>query len=824
MSFQFRLGTCRASLLLLLAAGCGRPHPEPSDAKSPSESETAVLGQASRSLLERAPFEIVDDPGRLIPDELIGFGTAAGGAWAKQPVLVDDDFLLDAYNTRSGVRLQANTPQTRQISAWMSGPRNSRTAPDAVEARLILNGIVLGQVELHEQPRWVSIEAPAEAWVRGENLFEVQVARTYPAAPAKVGFAMGEIRYGDPREVTFGEGSLQLPPETAAAYRFEPLGPGTLTVKGRIELGDERAGRLKLNFDSGSQTGPAKSVSIGLDEDEISFERQFDVRVTGEPSTLRLEFEAGPTARLVVEALDLIEPAGLARPNLIWVAIDTLAAQHLDLYGYGRETAPNLTKLAESSVVFDRAWANAPWTLASFFASLSGLYPSAHDLDSDRETKGFESMWERRLLAPSRWTLAEALQAGGWRTGAFVDHTWLIESYGVDQGFETFDHSAGWISNTDRQAGFSSTLAGGLKWQAELPSKYPFFLFVHGFDVHGPYASKREWREKIRAQQRPMSLPESLPAGGVKAFDVIPDYVTRVHAKGGQDKLPDRMDPGPIVDAYDAGIAEVDDKLGRFFEELEARGLLETSIIVIFSDHGEAMVQHHRPFGHGMLHEEISHVPLIVRLPGGAQGGLRIQDQVQLVDLMPTLLELCGLESERPLLHGRSLVPLMEGKSLAPVPAMTEGGGLGQQAVISEGWKLIRQNPHDGAMTMRLSYPYLNPEWVSENAPELIGNGLTADRLRTVTARFGSKGKLDQALHKELDPLYYELYHLNEDPRELNDLSTQLPDKVAELEALLEAELSRAAQARAAVKITGEPPPLADEQIEILRAAGYIDR
>ncbi len=824
MSFQFRPGTRRVSLLLFLVAGCGRTHSEPSGAKAAAAPGTATAEQASRSLLERPPSEIVDDPGRLVPDELIGFGTAAGGAWAKQPVRVDGQFIMDSYSKRSGVRLHANTQQTRQISAWLSGPRNSRVAPDTVEARMILNGILLGQVELQAQPRWVNIEAPAEAWVRGENLFEVQVERTYPATPLQVGFAMGEVRYGDPREVTLGERSLQLPPQTAVAYRFEPLGPGRLTVKGSIALGDESAGRLKLTLDSGTRAGPGTTVPIALDEDETSFERQFEVSVTGEPSTLRIEFEAGATARLNVEALDLTEPAGLERPNLIWVAIDTLAAQHLDLYGYGRETAPNLTEFAASSVVFDRAWTNAPWTLTSFFASLSGLYPSAHDLDSDRDTKGFESMWERRLLAPSRWTLAEALQAGGWRTGAFVDHTWLIESYGVDQGFEAFDHSAGWISNTDRQAGFSSTLAGGLKWLAELPSEDPFFLFVHGFDVHGPYASKREWRDKIRAQQRPNPLPASLPAGGVKAFDVIPDYVTRIHAKGGQKKMPDRMDPGPIVDAYDAGIAEVDDKLGRFFKELEARGLLETSIVVVFSDHGEAMVQHHRPFGHGMLHEEISHVPLIVRLPGGAQGGLRIQDQVQLVDLMPTLLELCGLEPDRPLLHGRSLAPLLEGQSLAPAPAMTEGGGLGQHAVISEGWKLIRQNPHDGAMTMRLSYPYLNPEWVSENAPELIGNGLTADRLRTVAARFGSERELDKALRKELEPLYYELYHLDEDPRELNDLSTQLPDKVAELEALLEAELARAAQARTAVKITGEPPPLADEQIEILRAAGYIDR
>ena len=666
MIIPFRRGTLSISVLLLFAVACDRPQPEPSDASASTKSESSVFEQTSRSLLERKPIEILDHPGRVVPDELIGFGTAAGGAWAKQPVRVDEQFLIDAYSTRSGVRLQANTPQTREISAWLSGPRNSRAAPDRVEAKLILNGILLGQVELNEQPRWVSLEAPAEAWVRGENLFEVEVARTYPATPMQVGFAMGEVRYGEPREVTHGERTLHLPPETGVAYRFEPLGPGQLNLKGRIELGEESAGRLKLRFDSGTRAGPAKEVSIALDEDETDFERQFEVQVTGEPSTLRIEFEAGSTARLLVEAIDLTEPSGLERPNLIWVAIDTLAAQHLDLYGYGRETAPNLTKFAESSVVFDRAWTNAPWTLTSFFASLSGLYPSAHDLDSDRESKGFESMWERRILAPSRWTLAEALQAGGWRTGAFVDHTWLIESYGVDQGFETFDHSAGWISNTDRQAGFSSTLAGGLKWQAELPSEDPFFLFVHGFDVHGPYPSKREWRDKIRAQQHPNPLPASLPAGGIKAFDVIPDYVTRVHAKGGLKRLPDRMDPGPIVDAYDAGIAEVDDKLGRFFEELEARGLLETSIVVVFSDHGEAMVQHHRPFGHGMLHEEISHVPLIVRLPGGAQGGLRIQDQVQLVDLMPTLLELCGLESERPLLHGRSLAPLLEGKPLAP--------------------------------------------------------------------------------------------------------------------------------------------------------------
>ncbi len=815
--------------LALLALGCGRSDSGGMAAGGGAQAADTLL---ERSLLAQEPESKREDLGRVAPDMRTGWGPGAVGAWAKSAEeWRDGRLMMLAYDVRSGVVLPANERAERKIEVWLSGPLGARSAPDSVPARLHLNGIQLGEVELGPAPQLVAIEAPLEAWVEGDNLFEVQVQRTYPGGVAPAAFSMGEVRYGEPRVVTadLGARSLSLPTGTAATYRIEPLGSGELWITGLAEFGgaDELLVSLELapvNLVTGDpDASAAETFEALLTPGDEALSHKFELDRGGAPLELSVSVRGPAEAALQIESLVLKERAE-EPPNVIWIAIDTLSARHLELYGYGRDTAPNITRFAEEAVVFERCWTNAPWTLTSFFASLSGMYPSSHDIDQDpTKARSFVSMWERRTLAPNRWTLAEALRAGGWRTGAFVDHTWLVESYGVHQGFEVFDHTAGWIVNTDREHGFTSTLAAGLEWNDALDADQRRFLFVHGFDVHGPYASLPEWRDKVAEVPRPDPVPADMPASGLtKAFDIIPDYVTRAHAPAGS--KPDRMDPGPIVDAYDGGIAEVDAKLGRFFTDLEERGLLENSVVVIFADHGESMVQHHRPFGHGTMHEEVSHVPLIVRLPGGKHGGRRITDQVQLVDLPPTILELCGLEPDREVFHGRSLVPLIEGEDQPLVGALCEGGGLDQQAFLYDGWKLIRQNPLEGEVSMRLTYPRLDPAWTEEFAPELVDNGLTKDRMRTIEKRFGSLLDLDRALRGQLSGRYVELYHLAEDPREQVDLAAEMPEKVAELEALMERELARAGAARRGARVLLEPPTLDETMLDALEAAGYVDR
>ena len=781
-------------------------------------------GVTAQDLLARAPEQLQEHEGRVEVDERIGYGPRAVGAWMREPVQAGGRWLLDARDRRAGVRLQAGAPRDQRIVLELAAPPMREPREKPLPARVYLNGVQIGELELGEELQTFTLAALAPAWVAGENLLEVEVPRLTAAGAMPLGFRMGSVAYGQPRRVVREPGRLELPTDTAVAWCLEPLAVGELALAASARgIGTLLVELAELDPATGARSvAPLEARELLFDADAPRAELRLEVGPAVGPLELRLRFAGEDEAIATVEELAWTATRSEPPPSVLWIALDTLAADHLDLYGYPRTTAPQLAEFARDAVVFERCWTNAPWTLPSFFCSLSGLYASAHDLDVDDEGRRSISMWERRQLAPNRWTLAEALRAGGWQTGAFVDHVWLVESYGIDQGFEHFDTDAAWIHNKDREQGFSATSAAFLAWHDALPDGAPFFALVHGFDIHGPYASVPAFRERVRGVDTSVSLPETVASGGVTdAYDVAPRYVTEFHLPLGS--APERIDPRPLVDAYDGGIAEVDEKLGAFFDELDARGVLDTTWVVVFSDHGESMVQHHRLFGHGSLGEPIAHVPLVVRPPGGVRGGRRVSDRVQLVDLAPTFLELTGLSPEGRGLHGRSLAPLLDGSSLEPVPALCEGGGLDQQAIVLGDWKLVRENPHEGLPSMRLTYPWLDPDWRAEHAPELLTRGLTEDLLTSIAERFGGMKPLDDALLAQLSTRYVRLYDLASDPLELTDLAGERPAKVAELEALLDAELARAAEARARATVVTEPAPMDDTQIEALRAVGYLE-
>jgi len=348
-------------------------------------------------------------------------------------------------------------------------------------------------------------------------------------------------------------------------------------------------------------------------------------------------------------------------PNVIVLTIDTLRADHLGCYGYERDTSPNIDALVARGALFEDVVSAAPWTLPSYGTLFTGRFPAAHRagvrprLDvmwgthangDPLEASSLPSARQTKKLAPKLVTLAEALRDQGYRTASLFNNPFLHPTRGIDQGFERY----AWYQHTANDG-----VDEALRWIEEQHG-VPFFLFLHLMDPHIPYAPPSPFDEKFSG----------------KKLDELTDYPWTLGEL--------RARPKPeaykeiLIDMYDGEIAYTDAQIGRFVDELEARGLMENTILILHSDHGEEFWEH-GGFEHGhSLHRELLHVPLAIVYPPRIPAGKRVPARVRTIDVFPTLLDLLGLEPEiaelekgrltgdGATLNARSLLPWVDGE------------------------------------------------------------------------------------------------------------------------------------------------------------------
>ena len=311
-----------------------------------------------------------------------------------------------------------------------------------------------------------------------------------------------------------------------------------------------------------------------------------------------------------------------ARPSIVLISIDTLRPDHLGLHGYSRDTSPALDAwAAEHAVIFEDAWANAPWTLPSHVSMLTGRNALGHGVNS-------------RYPAPSSLvTLAERLGASGYRTAAWTGGSWLSPEYGLDQGFDEFRW---WTAADGGESELATHVAEITAWLGDQPA-VPLLLFVHTYEVHSPYRPRQPYFE---------SFSDGPPLAPITDRLLSPSkhdgfrLRKRLEFADGQ-PVPDEDLPR-VVAAYDSGIAHADSQLGQLLEAIE-RNLGDNVAVLVTSDHGEALGEGGR-VSHGRLEKEDLRIPFILRLPGDRGAGARVTERVSSVDIVPTLLELAGLE------------------------------------------------------------------------------------------------------------------------------------------------------------------------------------
>jgi arylsulfatase A-like enzyme/Tfp pilus assembly protein PilF len=301
----------------------------------------------------------------------------------------------------------------------------------------------------------------------------------------------------------------------------------------------------------------------------------------------------------------MLSPVKLEELNIILFTIDTLRADHLECYGYDSVKTPHINRLANEGILFEHNIVQAPLTLPSHSSILTGTYPLYHGI---RDNGGF-------YLDESHVTLAEELKSRGYATGAFVAAFVLDSRWGLDQGFDYYYDNFDLtkykkVSLDSVQRRGDEVLAEAYKW-FEKNNQDKFFAWIHLYDPHTPYDPPEPYKTEYSG----------------KRFRL-----------------------------YDGEIAYVDQLMGEFRQFMEEKNLLEKTLIIFTSDHGESLGEH-KENAHGFfIYDSAVRVPLILRLPGKKEGGKRISNQVKSIDIMPTILN-CLDDNPSPSIQGQSLLP-----------------------------------------------------------------------------------------------------------------------------------------------------------------------
>lgn len=389
--------------------------------------------------------------------------------------------------------------------------------------------------------------------------------------------------------------------------------------------------------------------------------------------------------------------------SLLMISLTNIGAGHMSLYGYGRKTTPGLDKWAGGALVFEDAFTPASWTLPVATSLFTSLYPYTHRvLERDRNN----------TLGRGIKTLPEILSAAGYRTGAFTGGLDYMKAAGHMRGFGT-------APGNPPFTGFGVTTAQAADWLSK-NSGGRFFLFLHGYDAHPPFIpSKRSGGVFSGAEGGKATVDPSFTyrgyrepgAGSMTVHYHLPGAGPAAGSEGTEKGVPrgkavlSPADINYLRDLYDEKVLDADRAAVDFLASLD-KALLDRTVVVIFSEHGEMFAEHGR-FGRGgayrgTLYDEVAHVPLIIRVPGAGAG--RVRGLVQLIDIMPTLAEILGVPVPGRV-QGKSLLPLVTsgtavnefayaGTTYDPyAPGTTAPYGLASltESVRDKKWKLIHE-------------------------------------------------------------------------------------------------------------------------------------
>jgi arylsulfatase A-like enzyme len=726
----------RARLTLLLAAvvACGGPPP-------------SSTGETSLDLLSLLPFTpyarrtaSVDfgDPSSL---------PQLGRGWSE-PATLDDGGRGAWLVGSEGVVVFHAGPRPVALRADLD--RRLVTTPDARRAPpglwVFVNGVSRGQIS--RRGGRVSVHLPANLLVPGANVLSFR-QRRHPAAraaPAQARFLFERITFeavgpeAAPPGVSADGGQVVLQPGADLALYVRAPRDARLRLDATVPAAGPKRLDVEVQADGGRAEVTPVAAAAGRLEEDVALGLD-----AGAVARIRFSVpaDAGGSVRieraLVVAPNDAHAPSDAAarRRNVVLYVADTVRADHLSIYGYRHATSPNLERLARGGVVFDRAVAQSSWTRPATASILTGRYPADH---------GAVTLRDR--LRPGTPTMAELFREAGFASAAFVTNVNVADRFGFGRGFDTFEYLAEDLDAPRVHASADDLHARALGWLATHGER-PFLLYLHATDAHAPYRPPAGQATRFRDPGLVPTIDATVPLG-------------RLHDRPALLTAPNLAF---LRSLYDGEIAALDEAIGRLLARLEDLGVSDRTVVVFVADHGEEFLDH-GGLEHGRtLYDEAVRVPLVIAVPGSPDAGRRSAALARQIDLLPTVLDLCGISKPSGLPGQALLTPDGRLREETPAEAFSETwfGQIPLTALVIPPWKVIV--PVHGARPA--------------------------------------------------------VYDLDADPAERNDLATAHPILVGYASQRI-AEL-RMRAARYERSDHDSAPPLDAETLERLRALGYAD-
>ena len=350
---------------------------------------------------------------------------------------------------------------------------------------------------------------------------------------------------------------------------------------------------------------------------------------------------AGPPvpSRRPVSVRDLTEPSEKldgtdhvadrrSQPNILIYLVDTLRADRIGAYGFPGRVSPNIDRFAARNVKFDLAFSQSSWTKTAVASIFTGLLPLSHQV-----------LGRDDALPETLSTLPAELRSNGYETVGFSTNPNITKQFGFDRGFDSFFYLPG------QPHEFSDAVTRSFsEWLRARSRSAPFFAYLHTMDPHGPYTPKPEYRKRFAPQTRtslelprPWLIKDALSADPLLTLEEI------------------RED---LESLYIGEIAQNDSEFGAVLDLLQGEGLLDETLVIFTSDHGEEFFDHGQ-WAHGKtLYREVLHVPLIVKFAGSRTGSRNVTTAVQHVDLLPSILGY--IRAEVPDVHGIDVFKLTD--------------------------------------------------------------------------------------------------------------------------------------------------------------------
>ena len=330
------------------------------------------------------------------------------------------------------------------------------------------------------------------------------------------------------------------------------------------------------------------------------------------------------------------------RPNIILVAMDATRTDRLSTYGYDRLTSPNIDRFAQDGVLFESAFAPSVWTLPVMASIFTGLPPHVHG-----------TTWSRPILPANCLTLAEILSNAGYDTLGISPGAWIGPATGLARGFDSFieiyrliQRKPEWnvtkllnrffikyvFNRTDKGAQrINTTVAHWLGSRRIEKVNKPFFLFLHYMEPHYPYRPPKPYISMDFTNRKDLRMARQIKHNPLDYF-------------AGRLTL-SQQDLRLLSQLYDSEIAYLDLQLGNLIRSLNQYDLLESSVVILFADHGENIGDHGLMDHHFCLYDTLIHVPLIIRYPPRFPRGLRLTQIVESRDIFSTALKLAGIDN-----------------------------------------------------------------------------------------------------------------------------------------------------------------------------------